>query len=161
MYASIFSMWSISPRRSSRTLRAAPIGSAVSTAAAKRATNSCTCIWASPNLIGTAPYWKVSCAWRGQQSWRARPLYPQKRTCAVQLGMSALGHKRTSLDQLVGALLEVKRNVESECLGGREINDQLEFGRQRDRKIARLLTFQYASNIDTGTAISIRDSGTI
>ena len=34
MYASIFSMWSISPRRSSRTLRAAPIGLAVSTAAA-------------------------------------------------------------------------------------------------------------------------------
>jgi hypothetical protein len=24
------------------------------------------------------------------------PLYPQKRTCATQLGMSALGHKRTS-----------------------------------------------------------------
>jgi len=23
------------------------------------------------------------------------PLYPRKRTCAVQLGMSALGHKRT------------------------------------------------------------------
>jgi hypothetical protein len=43
------------------------------------------------------------------------PLYPRKRTCAVQLGMSALGQKRTHalhpVDQLVGALLEVKRNV--------------------------------------------------
>ena len=27
------------------------------------------------------------------------PLYPQKRTCAVQLGMSAMGQKRTSLWQ--------------------------------------------------------------
>ena len=40
--------------------------------------------------------------------------------------MSAKGHKRTfldSLDQLVGALLEVKRNVESKRLGRLEIND--------------------------------------
>ena len=27
---------------------------------------------------------------------RSCPLCPRKRTCAVQLGMSALGHKRTS-----------------------------------------------------------------
>jgi hypothetical protein len=38
------------------------------------------------------------------------PLYPQKRTCAVQLGMSALGQKRTSqllLDQLVSSDLQL------------------------------------------------------
>ena len=98
---------------------------------------------------------------------------------AVQLGMSALPSKADmrgatrdvrfvpiadiggSLDHLIGALLEVKRNVESERLGGREIDDQLEFGRQLNRKIAWLLAFEYARNIDTGTAISIRDSGTI
>ena len=54
--------------------------------------------------------------------------------------MSALGQKRTfrdSLDQLVGALLDVKRNPKSECLGGPEIDDELEFGRQLNRKIAR------------------------
>ena len=31
---------------------------------------------------------------------RPCPLYPQKRTCAVQLGMSALGQKRTWLIRL-------------------------------------------------------------
>src|SRR5262249_8109215 len=37
------------------------------------------------------------------------PLYPRKRTCAVQLGMSAIGQKRTSVhlfDYLVGATVE-------------------------------------------------------
>ena len=37
------------------------------------------------------------------------PLYPRKRTCAVQLGMSALCQQRTLarlFDHLVGALLE-------------------------------------------------------
>src|SRR5215813_12433475 len=31
---------------------------------------------------------------------RPCPLYPRKRTCVVQLGMSALGQKRTSLSSL-------------------------------------------------------------
>jgi hypothetical protein len=38
------------------------------------------------------PLWVIS---GHMQCKRACPLYPQKRTCAVQLGMSALGHKRT------------------------------------------------------------------
>ena len=66
----------------------------------------------------------------------------------LRLPMSALGQKQTfrgSLDQLVGALLDVKRNVESERLGGLEIDDQLEFGRQLNRKIARLLAFEYGA----------------
>jgi hypothetical protein len=29
--------------------------------------------------------------------WKPCPLYPQKQTCAVQLGMSAKGQQRTSL----------------------------------------------------------------
>jgi hypothetical protein len=54
----------------------------------------------------------------------------QKRTLNRSIVMSALLPKadirRTfldSLDQLVGALLEVKRNVESKRLGRLEIND--------------------------------------
>src|SRR5215467_6137572 len=52
-------------------------------------------------------------------------LYPRKQTCAVQLAMSALGHKRTlclSFDHLVGALLKMKRHVKSQRLGGLDIN---------------------------------------
>jgi heme-degrading monooxygenase HmoA len=58
------------------------------------------------------------------------PLYPPKRTCAVQLRMSALGQKQTfrhSFDQLVGALLELEGYVEAERLRRLKIYDQLEF----------------------------------
>jgi hypothetical protein len=62
------------------------------------------------------------------------PLYPRKRTCAVPLGMSATGHKRTcaniaiSFKQHVGALQKRFWNCEANCLGRSEINDKLEFG---------------------------------
>ena len=59
------------------------------------------------------------------------PLYPQMRTWAVQLGMSALGQKRTfhhSLDQLIGALLETQRHVEAERLGGLKIDRHFVLG---------------------------------
>jgi hypothetical protein len=37
---------------------------------------------------------------------RSCPLYPQKRTCAVQLGMAALGQKRTHAVQQAPALFD-------------------------------------------------------
>jgi hypothetical protein len=42
------------------------------------------------------------------------PLYPRKQTCAVQLAMSALGHKRTCalFDHLVGCGKQRLRNIE-------------------------------------------------
>jgi hypothetical protein len=45
--------------------------------------------------------------------------------------MSALGQKRTSLDlfdHLVGATLYRLRHVNAKCLGGLEVDDQLDFG---------------------------------
>jgi hypothetical protein len=55
---------------------------------------------------------------------------PQKLTCAVQLGMSALCQKQThavqqtiaSLDDLVGALLELQGHLKSERLSSLEID---------------------------------------
>jgi hypothetical protein len=57
------------------------------------------------------------------------PLYPRKRTCAVQLRMSALGHKRTHAVQQLGSLLdhlvsagdERLRKGKAECFCGLEI----------------------------------------
>jgi hypothetical protein len=51
-------------------------------------------------------------------------LPPKNRTCAVQLGMSALGQKRTLMlfDHLVSYRLNLPRNREAERLGGFEID---------------------------------------
>jgi hypothetical protein len=44
----------------------------------------------------------------------------------------------SSFNHLVGAQQERLRNGQAECLGGREIDDEIEFGGLLDRKIARL-----------------------
>src|SRR5215510_7753872 len=51
-----------------------------------------------PELRGACPLWVKS---GHMQCNRACPLYPRKRTCAPQLGMSALGHKRTFRSAIV------------------------------------------------------------
>ena len=53
-----------------------------------------------------------------RNSRSARSLYPQKRTCAIQFGMSALCQKRTlgSFDHLVGALLNLQGYLEAHAL---------------------------------------------
>src|SRR5262245_13291932 len=48
----------------------------------------------------------------------ACPLYPQERTCAVQLGMSALGHKRTCARNRPCPLYPQKRLKKQTCANG-------------------------------------------
>jgi hypothetical protein len=69
------------------------------------------------------------------------PLYPRKRTCAVQLGMSALGQKRTLLalfDHLVGPREQRWRHSETDRFGRFEIDYQLVLRRCLHRKVCRL-----------------------
>jgi hypothetical protein len=54
---------------------------------------------------------------------------------------------RDSLYQLVGALLELKRNVESERFGGLEINYELVFCRLLEWQIAGFFAAQDAVDI--------------
>jgi len=57
----------------------------------------------------------------------------QKRTCAVQLGLSALCQKRTSpalFDHLVSACEHGRRHSDAEGFGGLEIDDELVLGRR-------------------------------
>jgi hypothetical protein len=60
------------------------------------------------------------------------PLYPRKPTFAVQLGMSALGQKRTwggSFDHLVGGREQRSWHDKAESLGGFEVDRKLVFQR--------------------------------
>src|SRR5262245_48454967 len=73
------------------------------------------------------------------------PLYPRKRTCAVQRLMSAKGQKRTlrhSFDHVVGAAEQRLRDGQAEGFGGFEIDRQLELGGLLDREVCRFCTLQ-------------------
>src|SRR5262245_26414619 len=77
-------------------------------------------------------------------------LYTRKRTCAVQLGMSALGQERTSgrlFDHLVGLREQRRRHGEAEPLGGLQINHHFEFGRRLHWQIGGLLAFKNAIDV--------------
>src|SRR5215831_6110707 len=97
-----------------------------------------------------------------------RPRYvrftPQKRTFGSLARMSAKSQKRTfrdSLDQFVGALLEVKRNVESERLGSLEIDRQLVLVRRLHWQIGWLLALEDMVNVTSRAAVLIDNIGSI
>ena len=79
----------------------------------------------------------------------------QKRTCAVQQGMSALCQKRTHAPQQTdlysitssARCWSMQRHVEAERLGGLEIDHQLELDRGLDGKLARLRALEDAIGI--------------
>src|SRR5262245_27124475 len=78
------------------------------------------------------------------------PLYIHKRICTLQLGMSAMGQKRTSrssLDHLVGCDQNPRRNVDAERLRGFKVKDCLEFGRGLNWQIVWFVATQNTVNI--------------
>src|SRR5262249_36782951 len=81
---------------------------------------------------------------------KACPLYPRKRTCAMQRGMSALGQKRTSrrlFNYLVGASMQSCWHIKTEGLGGLEIDHQFVLGRRLHREVARLFALEDAIDV--------------
>ena len=97
------------------------------------------------------------------------PLYPQKRTCAVQLGMSALGQKRTHKSQhrvslfnyVIGNGKNVWRNGESKRFCGLQIDYKLKFGGLHHRKAGRAFTPQYSAGVDPRLAILVSEIGSV
>src|SRR5262245_47601836 len=93
-----------------------------------------------------------------------RPLYPQKRTCAVQLGMSALGQKRTSrglFNYLVGPGRSGWWHCNAERLRGAQIDHELELGHLHYRQISRFFAIENTTSIDPGLTIGIGKVGSI
>ena len=73
---------------------------------------------------------------KADMSLASCPLFPRKRTCALQSQMSAKGHKRTYtplFDHLVGAPDKCVGNVDAERLGGLQVDVQLDFSGLLDR----------------------------
>src|SRR4029450_9284094 len=89
-----------------------------------------------------------------------RLLYPQKQTCAVQLGMSALGQKRTHaaqqkgslFDDLIGGDQQARWNCQAKCLRRFAVDDSFELRRRLHRKVSGFCTAQDA--VDIGCPLS-------
>src|SRR5262245_47226415 len=81
---------------------------------------------------------------------------PPIATSIAFFGMSALGHKRTSLDHFVGAGEQLRWHRKAERPGSLEIDNKLEFGRCLHRQVARLFAFE--STICTKTIGMVRVS---
>src|SRR5262245_61534760 len=92
------------------------------------------------------------------------PLCTRKQTCAVQWLMSALGQKRTLsdlFDHLVGAILYRLRHSNAECLGGLDVDIQLDLGGLLDRQVSRLIAFQNPAGVDAGRTKRVRKTGSV
>src|SRR5262245_11277926 len=102
------------------------------------------------------PLWVISgCCRLSDQC----PLYPQKRTRALQLGMSAMGQKRTSailFNQFVGAAEHRLRHGDAKRLRGLEVDNQFIFGRRLNRDVGWLLALEDAVDI-AGSAPALID----
>ena len=58
------------------------------------------------------------------------------------------------LDDLVGAQEEGFRDFQPDCLGGCEIDDQLELGRLQDRQVSRFFALKDAAYVEADLPIS-------
>src|SRR5262245_16512122 len=68
----------------------------------------------------------------------------------------------TSLDHLVGATRQRKRDSDAERLGGLETEDQLDFrGKLHDRDVSRLLAFENAPGVDAAQTICVRSIASV
>src|SRR5262245_31299875 len=81
---------------------------------------------------------------------RSCPLYPQKRTCAVQLGMSAMansGHP-PSFDHFVSGYQQTGRHTQTKGLRSFEVNGCFELCRRLHRQFGGLVAAQDAIDIE-------------
>src|SRR5262245_29007834 len=68
---------------------------------------------------------------------------------------------RPSFDHLVGEQLYRVWHVEAECLGGLQVDDQLELGRLQDRQVGGFYAFEYPADVDAGLTVRVGDARTV
>jgi hypothetical protein len=68
-------------------------------------------------------------------------------------------HSITSFDHFIGDSEQVRRNGKAECLGGLQVDDELELDGLLHRKIAWLLAFEDAAGVLTNLTICPRYAG--
>src|SRR5262249_48794515 len=74
---------------------------------------------------------------------------------------AAIRTRASSFDHLVGAGEQWEWDSEAECLGGAQVDHQLELGRLQDRQLAGLCALEDAAGIDAGLAVRVLDAGAI
>src|SRR6266446_5584507 len=75
---------------------------------------------------------------------------------SIKSGCSAVVSSSRSFDHLVGAREQRRRDGEAECLSRGQIDNEIEFGRLLDRKIARLCTTKNFIDILASTPEQVR-----
>src|SRR5215831_17615387 len=80
---------------------------------------------------------------------------------STRLFSMPINRAASSLDHLVGDLLEVGRHVETEHECRLRVDDELELARLHNRQFCRLRTLEDAAGVDASLTIGICDVGSI
>src|SRR5580704_10305163 len=77
------------------------------------------------------------------------------------MSQSAINEVGPSLDYFISLSQQRRRDAEAECVGGLEIDDELECRRLLDRQISGLRALQYLSGINSELMIDRGQAGSI